>query len=172
MEENAILVQILQTLNTFQAETTKAINDLREEVKENKIEIQKSREIEEAHWQENLRLWKENDKRWEENNKRWEENDKRWEENNKRWEENDKRWEENNKRWEENNKRWEENKQLWEENNKRWEENKQLWQEYRNNRIIDRKDLLDILTKYDISISEQLKDKNVEKMKKLIKNTI
>lgn len=36
----------------------KAINDLREEVRENKREIQKSREIENAHWEENQRLWK------------------------------------------------------------------------------------------------------------------
>ena len=43
---NELLTQILQTLNTFQVQTTKAINDLREEVRENKREIQKSREKE------------------------------------------------------------------------------------------------------------------------------
>ena len=36
---NELLTQILQTLNTFQVQTTKAINDLREEVRENKREI-------------------------------------------------------------------------------------------------------------------------------------
>lgn len=40
----------------------KAINDLREEVRENKREIQKSREIENIHWQENQKLWKQNEK--------------------------------------------------------------------------------------------------------------
>ena len=78
---NELLTQILQTLNTFQVQTTKAINDLREEVRENKREIQKSREIENEHWQENLRRWNENDKKWEENEKRWEENRKLWEQN-------------------------------------------------------------------------------------------
>ena len=112
MSENEMLTQILQSLNTFQAQTMKAINDLREEVRENKREIQKSREIEAAHWQENLRLWKENDKKWEQNEKRWKENDKRWA-----------------------------------ENRKQWAENKQLWEEYRQNRIRDRKDLLDNITK-------------------------
>ena len=68
MSSNDMLVEIL-----------KIVNDLKEEVKENRREIQKSREIEEAHWQENLRRWKENDKKWEENEKRWEENEKRWE---------------------------------------------------------------------------------------------
>ena len=106
---NELLTQILQTLNTFQVQTTKAINDLREEVRENKREIQKSREIENEHWQENLRRWNENDKKWEQNEKRWEENERRWEQNEKRWEENDKKWEQNEKRWEENDKRWEEN---------------------------------------------------------------
>ena len=64
----------------------RAINNLREEVRDNKREIREMRE--------------ENNKRWDENDKRWDENDKRWEENNKRWDENDKRWEENNIRWE------------------------------------------------------------------------
>ena len=102
------------------------LNNLKEEVKENRKEIQKSREIEEAHWQENLRRWKENDKKWEENNKRWEENEKRWQENDKRWE------------------------------------------KYETNRKADRKFLLDTLTVYDISISEQLGDPNVEKMRKIV----
>lgn len=88
VDNNEILGQILQlgqTLNTFQVQTNAALNELRTEIK-------KSREIENEHWLENLR-------RWEENDKRWEENDKRWEENNRRWEENDKRWEENKQLW-------------------------------------------------------------------------
>ena len=95
VDNNEILGQILQlgqTLNTFQVQTNAALNELRTEIK-------KSREIENEHWLENLRRWEENDKRWEENNRRWEENDKRWEENNRRWEENDKRWEENKQLW-------------------------------------------------------------------------
>ena len=60
----------------------RAINDLREEVRDNKREIREMRE-------ENNRRWDENDKRWEENNRRWDENDKRWEENNRRWEKSD-----------------------------------------------------------------------------------
>ena len=51
MSDNDMLLQIL-----------KIVNDLKDEVKENRREIQKSREIEEAHWQENLRIWKENEK--------------------------------------------------------------------------------------------------------------
>ena len=96
VDNNEILEQVLQlgqALNTFQLQTTASFNELRAEIKENKKEIQKSREIENAHWEENKRLWAENKKRWEENDKRWEENDKRWEQNQKRWEENDKRWE-------------------------------------------------------------------------------
>ena len=88
VDNNEILGQILQlgqTLNTFQVQTNAALNELRTEIK-------KSREIENEHWLENLR-------RWDENDKRWDENDKRWEENNKRWEENDKRWEENKQLW-------------------------------------------------------------------------
>ena len=91
VDNNEILGQILQlgqTLNTFQLQTTAAFNELRTEIK-------KSREIENEHWLENLRRWDENDKRWEENNKRWDENDKRWEENNKRWDENKKLWVQN-----------------------------------------------------------------------------
>ena len=67
MSSNDLLVQIL-----------KVVNDLKEDVKENRKEIQKSREIEEAHWQENLRRWNENDNKWKENDKRWEENKKLW----------------------------------------------------------------------------------------------
>ena len=87
---NELLLQILQTLNMFQLQTTASFNELRAEIKENKKEIQKSREIENAHWEENKRLWAENKKRWEENDKRWEENNKRWEENDKRWDQNEK----------------------------------------------------------------------------------
>ena len=98
VDNNEILGQILQlgqTLNTFQVQTNATLNELRTEIK-------KSREIENEHWLENLR--------------RWDENDKRWEENNRRWDENDKRWEENKQLWKENNERWEENKQLWIQN--------------------------------------------------------
>ena len=62
---------------------------------------------------------------------------------------------------EENNKRWDENDKRWEENNKRWEK-------YEANRKDDRKFLLDTLINYEISISTQLGDPNVEKMKKLV----
>ena len=122
MSSNDMLVEIL-----------KIVNDLKADVKENRREIQKSREIEEAHWQENLRRWKENDKKWEENKRRWEENERRWKENDMRWEINEKRWE-----------------------------------RYEANRKEDRKFLLDTLTLYDISISEQLGDPNVEKMRKIL----
>ena len=37
------------------------------------------------------------------------------------------------------------------------------------NRQNDKKDILNILLKYDISISKQLGDKNVEKMQKILK---
>ena len=85
VDTNEMLIQILQTLNNFQVQTAASFNELRAEIK-------KSREIENEHWQENLRRWDENKKKWEENDKRWEENEKRWEENDKRWEENEKRW--------------------------------------------------------------------------------
>lgn len=147
-DNNEMLIQILQTLNDFQLQTAASFSEVRAEIK-------KSREIENEHWQENLRRWDENDKRWEENNRRWDENDKRWEENDRRWAENDKRWEENYKNWEENKKLWEENKKLWKENE--------------INRKNDKNDILNILINYDISISAQLKDKNVSKMKKFLK---
>ena len=95
VDNNELLVQILQigqTLNTFQVQTNATLNELRTEIK-------KSREIENEHWLENLRRWEENDKRWEENNRRWEENDKRWEENKKLWKENNEKWKENKKMW-------------------------------------------------------------------------
>ena len=76
--------------------------------------------------------------------------------------------EENNRRWEENDKRWEENNRRWEENDKRWEENKKQWEKYEENRKSDRKFLLDTLTTYDLSISEQLGDPNVDKMRKFV----
>ena len=138
---NEMLLQILQTLNDFQLQTTASFNELRAEIKE-------SRRIENEHWLENLRRWDENKKLWEENNKRWEENDRRWEENNKRWDENDKRWE---------------------ENDKLWKENKQNWVQYRIDRKKDHQEILDILIKYDISISTKLGDPNVDKMKKVLK---
>ena len=126
-DNNEMLIQILQTLNNFQLQTTAAFSEVRAEIK-------KSREIENEHWQENLR-----------------------------------RWEENDRRWAENDKRWEENKKLWEENKKLWEENKKLWKENEINRKNDKNDILNILINYDISISTQLKDKNVSKMKRFLK---
>lgn len=140
MEEK--INKIFEMMCSFQLETTRNFNRLSDEIKECRLEIQKSREIEDTHWKENLR-------RWDENNKRWDENDKRWEEN---------------------NKRWEENKKLWDENKKLWKENHLEWQKYRENRIKDKKDLLDILLRYDISISKQLGDPNAEKMQKIINN--
>ncbi len=119
-DNNEMLIQILQTLNNFQLQTTAAFSEVRAEIK-------KSREIENEHWQENLR-----------------------------------RWEENDRRWAENDKRWEENKKL-------WEENKKLWKENEINRKNDKNDILNILINYDISISTQLKDKNVSKMKRFLK---
>lgn len=83
-------------------------------------------------------------------------------------EETNKRWEENNRRWEENNRRWEENDRRWEENNKLWKENKENWAKYEKNRVQDRDTILGILLNYDISISEQLGDPNVEKMRKIV----
>ncbi len=126
-DNNEMLIQILQTLNNFQLQTTASFSEVRAEIK-------KSREIENEHWQENLR----------------------------RWEENDRRWAENDKRWEENYKNWEENKKL-------WEENKKLWKENEINRKNDKNEILNILINYDISISTQLKDKNVSKMKRFLK---
>ena len=151
VDNNELLVQILQigqTLNTFQVQTNAALNELR-------MEIKKSREIENEHWLENLR--------------RWDENDKRWEENNRRWEENDKRWEENKQLWKENNERWEENKQLWKENNERWEENKQLWIQNKIDRENDHQEIMDVFIRYDISVSKKLGDPNVDKMKKFLR---
>ena len=89
-DNNELLIQILQTLNNFQLQTTASFTELRTKIEENKKEIEKSRQIENEHWQENLRRWEENDRRWEENEKRWEENEKRWEENKMLWEQNTK----------------------------------------------------------------------------------
>ena len=133
-DNNELLIQILQTLNNFQLQTAASFTELRSKVEENKKEIEISRQIENEHWQENLRRWDENDKRWEENDRRWAENDKRWE-----------------------------------ENKKLWEENKKLWKENEINRKNDKNDILNILINYDISISTQLKDKNVSKMKRFLK---
>ena len=126
MEEK--INKIFEMMCSFKLETTRNFNRLSDEIKECRLEIQKSREIEDTHWKENLR------------------------------------------RWEENNKRWEENKKLWDENKKLWKENHLEWQKYRENRIKDKKDLLDILLRYDISISKQLGDPNAEKMQKIINN--
>ena len=141
VDTNEMLIQILQTLNNFQVQTVAEFNELRAEIK-------KSREIENEHWQENLRRWDENKKKWEENDKRWEQNEKRWEENEKRWEENERRWEENDKRWERNEKRW---------------------IQYEINRKNDHQEIMDVFIKYDIAISEKIGDTNVENMKKILK---
>ena len=165
VDNNEILGQILQlgqTLNTFQVQTNAALNELRTEIK-------KSREIENEHWLENLRRWEENDKRWEENNRRWDENDRRWDENDRRWDENDRRWDENDKRWEENDKRWEENNRRWEENDNRWEENKQLWIQNKIDRENEHQEIMDTFIRYDISVSKKLGDPNADKMKKFLK---
>ena len=154
-DNNELLIQILQTLNNFQLQTAASFTELRSKVEENKKEIEISRQIENEHWQENLR--------------RWEENDRRWEENEKRWEENERRGEENEKRWEENERRWEENKKCWEENEKRWEENKILWKQNTKDRERDHSELLDILLKFDITISKRIGDPNAEKMEKYLK---
>ena len=69
---------------------------------------------------------------------------------------------------EENNKRWDENDRRWEENKKLWEENKRSWAEYRENREKDRRQIVDIFHNYDISISTQLGDPNVEKMRQIV----
>ena len=90
VDTNEMLIQILQTLNNFQVQTATSFNELRAEIK-------KSREIENEHWQENLRRWDENKKKWEENDKRWEENSKRWKENSEFWKENKKLWKNNEK---------------------------------------------------------------------------
>ena len=137
VDTNEMLIQILQTLNNFQVQTAASFNELRAEIK-------KSREIENEHWQENLRRWEENKKKWEENEKRWEENDKRWEQNEKRWEENDKRWKENEKRW----------------------------IQYEINRKNDHQEIMDIFVKYDIAISKKIGDPNVDKMKKVLKDKL
>ena len=51
-----MLIQILRTLNNFQVQTAASFNELRAEIK-------KSREIENEHWQENLRCWDVNKKK-------------------------------------------------------------------------------------------------------------
>ncbi len=126
-DNNELLIQILHTLNNFQLQTAASFTELRSKVEENKKEIEISRQIENEHWQENLR----------------------------RWEENDRRWEENDRRWEENEKRWEENKILWKQNTK--------------DRERDHSELLDILLKFDITISKRIGDPNAEKMEKYLK---
>ena len=122
-------------------QTAASFNELRAEIK-------KSREIENEHWQENLRRWDENKKKWEENDKRWEQNERRWEENDKRWEQNERRWEENDKCWKKNEKRW---------------------IQYEINRKNDHQEIMDVFIKYDIVISKKIGDPNVEKMKKILK---
>lgn len=119
-DNNELLIQILHTLNNFQLQTAASFTELRSKVEENKKEIEISRQIENEHWQENLR-----------------------------------RWEENDRRWEESEKRWEENKMLWKQNTK--------------DRERDHSELLDILLKFDITISKRIGDPNAEKMEKYLK---
>lgn len=126
-DNNELLIQILQTLNNFQLQTTASFTELRTKIEENKKEIEKSRQIENEHWQENLRRWNENEKRWKENERRWEENEKRW------------------------------------------EENKMLWKQNTKDRERDHSELLDILLKFDITISKRIGDPNAEKMEKYLK---
>ena len=82
--------------------------------------------------------------------------------------ENDKRWEQNEKRWEDNDKRWEENRKRWEENDKRWKENDKRWEKYEIDRKTDHRELLDILTQFDRTISKKIGDPNADKMNKII----
>ena len=119
-DNNELLIQILQTLNNFQLQTAASFTELRSKVEENKKEIEISRQIENEHWQENLRRWEENDRRWE-------------------------------------------------ENEKRWEENKMLWKQHTKDRERDHSELLDILLKFDITISKRIGDPNAEKMEKYLK---
>jgi len=119
-DNNELLIQILQTLNNFQLQTAASFTELRSKVEENKKEIEISRQIENEHWQENLRRWEENDRRWE-------------------------------------------------ENEKRWEENKMLWKQNKKDRERDHSELLDILLKFDITISKRIGDPNAEKMEKYLK---
>ena len=126
-DNNELLIQILQTLNNFQLQTAASFTELRSKVEENKKEIEISRQIENEHWQENLR------------------------------------------RWEENERRWEENKKCWEENERRWRENKMLWKQNAKDRERDHSELLDILLKFDITISKRIGDPNAEKMEKYLK---
>ena len=62
----------------------------------------------------------------------------------------------------------EETNKRWEENNRRWDANDKKWEKYEENRVKDRDTILGILLNYDISISEQLGDPNVEKMQKIV----
>ena len=62
----------------------------------------------------------------------------------------------------------EENNRRWEENEKRWKKNEARWEKYEENRKSDRKFLLDTLTEYDLVISKQLGDPNVEKMRQVV----
>ena len=119
-DNNELLIQILQTLNNFQLQTAASFTELRSKLEENKKEIEISRQIENEHWQENLRRWEENDRRWE-------------------------------------------------ENEKRWEENKMLWKQNKKDRERDHSELLDILLKFDITISKRIGDPNAEKMEKYLK---
>ena len=105
-DNNELLIQILQTLNNFQLQTAASFTELRSKVEENKKEIEISRQIENEHWQENLR---------------------------------------------------------------RWEENKMLWKQNTKDRERDHSELLDILLKFDITISKRIGDPNAEKMEKYLK---
>jgi regulator of replication initiation timing len=89
---------------------TKAVEELKEEVR---------------------KLWEENHRIWEEISKLREESRKIWEEISKLREENQKIWENIQKIWEEIHKLQEENHRIWEEIHKLREENQKIWEEIR-----------------------------------------
>ncbi len=127
MNKDEIIAPILQAINDVREEVRdnkKEIREMREEVRDNKKEIREMREEIRDNKKE-IREMRE------ENNKRWAENDKKWEQ--------------------------------YEINRKKDKE------EYNKDRKQDKKDIMDALIMYDISISTQLKDPNVEKMKKVVK---
>lgn len=73
-----------------------------------------------------------------------------------------------NAHWEENKRLWADNKERWEENDKRWEENDKRWEKYEIDRKTDHRELLDILTQFDRTISKKIGDPNADKMNKII----
>ena len=144
INKDKLIENMIYSMNGFKDEVVKSMNYIREDIRDLKCELKG--EIQDL--RQELRDYKE--------------------ENNRHWDENDRRWEENNKRWEENDRRWKENTKMWEENKKLWEENKKNWAEYRENREKDIRQIVDIFHNYDISISAQLGDSNVEKVRKVV----